>query len=319
MPDRLMLVPGTGGVRFKFSDGTKAPYVVEMLEEHFLGDDETFYQSLGCAHDAPKPQPDGCGFGPRLSTLEPGKTLVPGPILEGTAYQTVLDFGVDQKDPKKYFPCAYDWRLDIRYNAKLLLDLLKAAASRTRWNLLCHSQGGLVVIAASLLAGADLWAKIVRNVSFVAIPFVGTARSIQAIIEGTNFGKGTSEVFRRTARTWPALYQMFPGYFCVVNEPSALILDPTFWSLLGVDGQALVTRARSFWQTIDYHPFRAMDPNSVAFFLARSDAPNTPVYVTADRAALPSLTPDLDLADTLVPWTPPKGFLTCSSLGSGRL
>jgi len=75
-------------------------------------------------------------------------------------------------------------------------------------------------------------------------------------------------------------------------------------------------RARSFWQTIDYHPFRAMDPNSVAFFLARSDAPNTPVYVTADRAALPSLTPDLDVGDTLVPWTPTRGFLKWSGLDS---
>jgi len=43
-------------------------------------------------------------------------------VLEGTAYQAVVDFGVDAKDPSKYYPFAYDWRLDLRYNAKLLRD-----------------------------------------------------------------------------------------------------------------------------------------------------------------------------------------------------
>ena len=310
-----MLVPGTGGVRFTFSDGTPAPYVVEMFEDHYLGNDQVFYSALGCTHDPlPDSLPPDFEFGPNATTLVPGKKLEPGPILEGTAYQTVVDFGVDLNDVAKYYPFAYDWRLDVRYNARLLLEVLQNSNADTRWNILCHSQGGLVVIAASLMAGSEQWLTMVRNVAFVAIPFVGTARSMQAILEGANFGKMLSPVFRKTARTWPALYQMFPQYFCIKNEPAAGILNYGFWTSLGTDGQQLLNRAANFWHWIDYHPFRAMDPNAIGFFLARSDAPNTPVYATADRVSPPTITTDLDVGDTLVPWTPTTQFLKWSGL-----
>jgi hypothetical protein len=283
-----------------------------MFEGHFLGNDERFYLALGCTHPPlPSPPPTGTNFGPTASTLISGEHLSPGPILEGTAYQAVADFGIDAKDPAKYYPFAYDWRLDLRYNAQLLLNVLKDGG---RWNILCHSQGGLLVAVASLLAGADAWAKMVRNVSFVAVPFVGTGRALEAVLDGTNFGKPTQAVFRRTARTWPAIYQLFPQYFCITNNPSALILQPALWSGLGADGQSLVTRARDLWQWVDHQPFRAMNPNTLAFFFGRSAAPNTPVYVTADGVVLPTLTNDLDLGDTLVPWTPTIDFLKWSGL-----
>jgi hypothetical protein len=315
--NRLMLVPGTGGVRFKLRDSsgneTDAPYLVEMFEGHLLASDDKFYRALACEHDpVPASPPADYDYRPKSSTLEKGMTLEPGMVLQGTAYQAVHSFGVDRQNPAQYYPFTYDWRLDLRYNATKLLTLLKNSGDQ--WRILCHSQGGLVVMAASRLAGAATWAKLASRVCFVAIPFVGTINAIQAIVTGNTFGQWTSEVFRKTARTWPALYQMFPQYFCVTNRPSASILDSAFWPALGDGGVELVKRAQSFWREIDFAHFANMDPNSVAIMLGKPESPNTPVYVSADGLGLPEVSTQLDIGDTLVPWSPTAGFLQWSGL-----
>ena len=47
----------------------------------------------------------------------------------------------------------YDWRADLRFNAhKLLQTLRDESQNGVRWNLIGHSQGGLVIVLASKLA-----------------------------------------------------------------------------------------------------------------------------------------------------------------------
>jgi pimeloyl-ACP methyl ester carboxylesterase len=127
----------------------------------------------------------------------------------------------------------YDWRLDIRYSGKRLAERLQAEAPLgDRWRLVAHSQGGLVVLAAARLLGAEEMARLVEGVCFVGVPFYGTVNALLALLEGT-FIKGS--IPKEVARTWPSIYQMLPRWSITQGNPHRpdLFLDAT-WTNAGL-------------------------------------------------------------------------------------
>ncbi len=151
-------------------------------------------------------------WGPVRTSLEPGTELTADLVIE-TPYDRLWNMVSD------VFP--YDWRCDIRYNAKLLNDYLTAhpAPAGQRWTLIGHSQGCLVIIAASKLEVAPHdFATKVQRVILVAPPVAGTMRAANPLLFGfPDLGAANKLRTRAPIRTWPALYQMLPHWACVVG------------------------------------------------------------------------------------------------------
>jgi len=84
----------------------------------------------------------------------------------------------------KYEGWPYDWRADLRWNAKRLV--------------------------------ADLAQRLVSKVALVGAPLAGTMNALEALLPGsTGLGAENRLLAREMAWTWPALYQMLPSWQCV--------------------------------------------------------------------------------------------------------
>ncbi len=117
----------------------------------------------------------------------------------------------------------YDWRADLRYNATLLLDELRRrtdGGTKKRWNLIGHSQGGLVIALASMLAESPReFASMVGRVALVGVPFAGTVRATDALVFGRgDLGKANIKAVVQASRSWPALLQMMPAWNALLRE-----------------------------------------------------------------------------------------------------
>lgn len=148
---------------------------------------------------------------PVKTTLEPGSALRPGPVVV-TPYQLF---------PHAYEEWPYDWRADVRWNAIRLLHELRArrAAGAGRFNLIGHSQGGLMIVLASKRAEPGEFANLVARVVLVGAPLAGTLRAVEALVFGHgSLGEDQRALARQMARTWPAIYQMLPAWRCVVDD-----------------------------------------------------------------------------------------------------
>src|SRR5687767_5363984 len=113
---------------------------------------------------------------PSKTTLEPGSGLRAGTVVV-TPYQLF---------PRAYAEWAYDWRADLRLNAIRLLDELRTrrAAGEERFNLIGHSQGGLIIVLASKRAEAGEFARLVARVVLVGAPLAGTMRAVEPLVFG---------------------------------------------------------------------------------------------------------------------------------------
>ena len=177
MPNAGVLVPGTGGITFRTSDGVDTGYPIGMkLSIELLGKPPEYYQELLSMEHRPGQ------LAPVKTTLVPGSSLLPGMALD-VAYNQV---------PASFDRFLYDWRADIRWNAANFLDyLVNRKPASGRWNIACHSQGGLIVaLAAKLYVDSgrsfdDLAACVV----FGDIPFAGTVNSSRAMINGDDMGE----------------------------------------------------------------------------------------------------------------------------------
>lgn len=147
------------------------------------------------------------------SSLEDGTTLAPGRVVR-VPYER-LHTQLDVED------WAYDWRADLRFNALRLLRFLEAnrPPHGERWNLVGHSQGGLLIVLASKLAArVDDFARLVGRVALVGTPLAGTMSAFEALLPGrTDFGTRYIDAARGMARTWPSLYQMLPSWRACVR------------------------------------------------------------------------------------------------------
>ncbi len=170
---------------------------------------ETWPDLLGVEYEAG-------AWAPARTSLLSGTKIVAGPAIE-TPYDRL---------PKPNDLFGYDWRLDCRHNAGLLLDHLKAERPKGgRWNLVGHSQGGLLIVIASTLArNPEEFSRLVARVVLIGCPLAGTLRAVEAMLVGrTDLGAdpGRVEAARRMARSWPALYQMLPLWDAVVGRDGA--------------------------------------------------------------------------------------------------
>ncbi len=173
MADKFLLVPGTGGVDFKYvADGQPSGYAWALLKGDVLGDD-AMTAEMSCLH----PDVGVAPWAPSRTSLGPKGDIAPNTVLDGTAYGAV---------PVHYQRFPYDWRLDVRYNAGLLLDYLKKNIDwqeGNRWRIVTHSQGGLALLSASRLCQSrDEFSRYVSRVALVACPLIGTLNSIAAVV-----------------------------------------------------------------------------------------------------------------------------------------
>lgn len=169
---------------------------------------------------------------PAKTSARPGTSLRPGHVLR-VAYNQI---------PGEFNHFLYDWRADLRYSARQLLEFLEERKPSTgRWNVVGHSQGALVIVVAShLLGDAEAFSSLVRSVVLVGAPIAGTVNAAEALLTGEVSGKPAAGTFREILRTWPALYQMLPQWPAVVDRegkplPDELqLLSPAGWQ--GVEG-----------------------------------------------------------------------------------
>jgi hypothetical protein len=184
---------------------------------------------------------------PTKTTLKAGSAIAPGDVLE-LVYNQFLDFD----------RFVYDFRDDVRHSGQRLLDhLVEQQPAGDKWRIACHSQGGLVVTAASKLYarqnGDDdrAFARLVSHVAFIAVPFYGTVNAAAALIQGEELSAGFAPSFRQIARTWPSLHQMLPVWpGCVRLQTGTTVtnapfdaMDPRAWPGADID-PAMLARAR---------------------------------------------------------------------------
>jgi pimeloyl-ACP methyl ester carboxylesterase len=208
MPDKTLLIPGTQATSLADSEGRVVYNAVRVslgLQEDDLGGrpPEEWERLLSLD------QPEG-DWKPARTSMEPGTTIVPHEVV-GTPYDRLFSLAE---------PWPYDWRMDIRYNAQLLLEYMRAnKPERGRFNLVGHSQGGLVIVAASKLTfDINEFSRLVARVVLVGSPLAGTMRAAEALLWGSgSLGEGNEVAARGMALTWPALHQMLPTWRAVVR------------------------------------------------------------------------------------------------------
>jgi len=216
MPDRTLLIPGTQASTLEDAAGVTVYNAVRvslgLQKDELGGRPPSEWQALLSMEHAP-------------GSLEPVRTsLMPGVSIRAAdvvrlPYDRMLSFS-------DAWP--YDWRGDIRYNAGLLLDYLRANKPIDgRWNLIGHSQGGLVIVAASALTSSLAeFGRLVARVILVGTPLAGTMRATEAILWGSEgLGRPNVNAARGMSRTWPALHQMLPSWPAVVDAAGAPLPD----------------------------------------------------------------------------------------------
>jgi pimeloyl-ACP methyl ester carboxylesterase len=157
MANMNLLVPGTGGITLMNNLGEDLGYPVKMqigvLSAGLLGLRANELIDLLSMDHRPGQ------LAPAKTSLKPGTSIRPGHVLQ-VAYNQV---------PSSFSHFLYDWRADIRYSAGQLLDFLRERRPVAgRWNLVGHSQGGLLIVAASkLLSDRAAFAELVASVVLV--------------------------------------------------------------------------------------------------------------------------------------------------------
>lgn len=169
---------------------------------------------------------------------------------------------------KVYEFYAYDWRLDLRYNGARLWEMLQGSGRSEPWDIACHSQGGLLVLWASIVAGPVEFRKFVRRVVFFGVPLQGSVNAVQALVNGFSLVPGL-DLDAAVVRTWPSVYMMMPRWR--LRVPGATRVEAfkaSTWSsanLLAADGDLqkgispdLLERARAWKKEMDSQSFEAM-------------------------------------------------------------
>lgn len=284
MPDKTLLIPGTQATSLADGAGTVVYNAVRVslgLQKDDLGGrpPEAWERLLSLD------QPAG-DWKPARTSLEPGTAIVPHEVV-GTPYDRLLSFAD---------PWPYDWRMDMRYNAQLLLEYMRAnKPGNGRFNLVGHSQGGLVIILASKLTfDINEFSRLVARVVLVGSPLAGTMRAAEALIWGSEgLGDANREAARGMALTWPALHQMLPVWPAVVRPDESpeddhrQLLQPDGWPGAAGVGvrEDMLSRARETAALLA-GPFARLGSGTMAMAVM-GKRQMTPVEVVRDGDALP--------------------------------
>jgi pimeloyl-ACP methyl ester carboxylesterase len=255
---------------------------------------------------------DRGAWAPRRTSLLAKTDISPGSVVR-TPYDRL-------PKPNDFFP--YDWRLDCRYNALRLADHLRAyRPTNGRWNLIGHSQGGLlIVLASTLMKDVHEFGKLVRRVVLVGCPLAGTQRAVEAVTTGrADFGADASRIAtaRGLAQNWPALYQMLPAWPSVLGPKGRpLEASKQFNSIRGYPAvfakgldEGLMRRARET-QALLARPLSRFGPD-VETLIIQGEKQDTPTFATRTGSVLsatgkeiagrPEILFGMTRGDTLVP------------------
>jgi pimeloyl-ACP methyl ester carboxylesterase len=163
--------------------------------------------------------------------------------------------------------------MDIRRSGESLVEFFRAnegTSSASKWDIVCHSQGGLVLMWASILAGKRRFARWVRRVVFVGVPVMGTVNAAAALLEGVDMIEGV-RVDVSTVRTWPSVYMMLPRWWVGISRARTqeVLLNAT-WNRAGLLRSAtnpnfdlqvdptLLARARAWHRALRHETFEAL-------------------------------------------------------------
>ncbi len=277
MPDALptLLVPGTQATALRDREGTiyNVVRVQLLVGRSDIGDrdPDALGRLLAMEHVPER-------LSPEKSTLEPDNFVARGDVLRVPYDGLPVDIW-----------WRYDWRADIRWNAlKLLSTLREESRGGRRWNLIGHSQGGLVIILASKLAESPReFASMVGRVVLVGAPIAGTVRALEAILFGrADLGDEHLPGLLAAARTWPALYQMLPSWAAALDNngdprpPDKQFDQPGGWgALTSADApirEDLLLRARET-QALLTGPFSHLGSVDVLTIFGKQQM--TPIHV----------------------------------------
>ncbi len=218
---KRLFIPGTGGCIYsRRANGAFGEQVGSILEMA-LGSQN----ALHCEHDD---DPD---------VLEPRRTSGladgSGPIdIGASGHISAVYRPFEESLTPRYTFYDYDWRLDIRYSAGKLREFL--SASGDQWDVVCHSQGGLILLVASLSISPDDFHRLVRRVVFLGVPFGGNVNAATALLEGVDLLPGVV-VDKRVVRTWPSVYMMLPRWHVgVAGVEGSELLKPKTWERAGL-------------------------------------------------------------------------------------
>jgi pimeloyl-ACP methyl ester carboxylesterase len=294
MPNSSLLVPGTGGTTILDSHGNDLGYPVAMRLGVATGgligkSADELVALLSMAHTPGQ-------IAPAKTSLVPGLSLRPGHVIEA-AYNQI---------PAAVNRFLYDWRADLRYSAQQLLDFLRERKPGDgRWNVIGHSQGGLLILLASkLLPDPNAFSALVRSVVLVAAPVAGTLNAANALISGDEMGASADAAFQKILRTWPALYQMMPSWPAVLLPDQSIATQQLFdldaWAGLAGVAQDMLDRAIVTRELLD-QPFANLGGDvNLTIVMARTRATGNALEQSGGALTAQSLT--FELGDTLVPY-----------------
>lgn len=267
-----LLIPGTGGITLMDSEGDDIGWPVLMRLKGIIRgvqgkDDDELIELMSMAH-APGQ------LAPVRTSLRAGTSLHPGRVVR-VAYNQV---------PSDFNSFLYDWRQDLRHSAGQLLDfLVQSRPTGGKWNLVGHSQGGLLIVLASkLMAAPDDFASLVATVTMVGTPVAGTLNAAQAILIGDNAGARLAPAMRSVIRSWPAIYQMLPTWKSVrKGDGSAAadarqLIETGGWPGISGIQPDLLLRARQV-QALLADPLGHMHGVDARFYFAKNR--KTPVHI----------------------------------------
>src|SRR5262249_34146160 len=141
----------------------------------------------------------------------------------------------------------YDWRLAIEFNARRLaresaqhLRQWRRTVPSARLTFVDHSMGGLLVrgLGLSDIAGGGAYPLDIGNTITIGTPFYGSVKA--AMILGIEGGGGLVQRrlrarLRDVARTMPGVYDLLPGYRCVVRKDGVAELTTDDVGAMGAD------------------------------------------------------------------------------------
>ena len=264
---KRLFIPGTGAAMFVASDnGEQVGSILDVArnKQHLLR----------CKHAA-----DVDVLPPIETTSLKRPDGTPRQLEPRGFISAVYKVFADKRAPAYAF-FEYDYRLDLRYNSGRLLDFLTGKRSNQKWDVVCHSQGGLLLMGASLLAtqrGVD-FAKLVRRAVFLGVPIQGTVNATAALVEGVDLFPGLNllgtsvgkiRITPEVVRTWPSVYQMMPRWHVgVPGTTGAELFKASTWrnaELLSRDPKNgihpdLLKRGRKWriWMEAQAEPFKAL-------------------------------------------------------------
>lgn len=256
---RRLFISGTGGCFFHDPAGNAVGSVVDLALDHqrdFVCEHAADPNVLGPLHTSGRKDAAG-----RPLELTPAGTI-------RAVYTPFFDQVQAASTRKVYTFYNYDWRLDLRFNGARLWHMLETSGDDQPWDIVCHSQGGLILTWASILAGPAAFRRFVRRVVFFGVAMQGTVNAVEALLDGFPLAPFV-RADAATVRSWPSIYMMMPRWRLRVAGTTGIeAFKSSTWKKAqrlapGTDlhqgiSESLLLRAQAWKAALDTQTFEAL-------------------------------------------------------------